>query len=341
MKSNDSAKDVLYKYYHENREKSKFEIASHIIALGYPKSSVYRWINILEQGKSLVRKKGSGRPKKIATKSNIRKIEKRFNHRSGCSQRRAARRLRCSQSWISKILKKYTNIRCYKKIKKPKMSELQKLKARPKCRKMLVEYENCDFIIDDESYFTLKHSNQPGNDRFYSDDLNMTPDDAKFNFKAKYEKKLLVWLCISPKGVSKPFFVPSGLAVDGEVYLEQFIKKGIVPFIEQHYKKDEYVFWPDLASAHYAKVVTKYLTNNNINFVPKHINPANVPKARPIEDFWGNLKASVYEGDWVAQTLDQLKDRIKYCISKMDLEVVQKHSMTVRKRLDRIRRYGP
>jgi hypothetical protein len=46
------------------------------------------------------------------------------------------------------------------------------------------------------------------------------------------------------------------------------------------------------------------------------MNPANLPKARPIEDFWGSLKLEVYENDWVAKDLDELKARIKQCLRK-------------------------
>ena len=45
-----------------------------------------------------------------------------------------------------------------KKIKKPLMSDIQKLLARPKARRLLEKYKKYDFIIDDESYFTLTHS---------------------------------------------------------------------------------------------------------------------------------------------------------------------------------------
>ena len=55
------------------------------------------------------------------------------------------------------------------------------------------------------------------------------------NFHKKYETKLLAYVCMSPKGVSKPFFIPSGLAVDQEVYLEQCIKKCLEPFVNKHY----------------------------------------------------------------------------------------------------------
>ena len=70
------------------------------------------------------------------------------------------------------------------------------------------------------------------------------------------------------------------------------------------------------------------------------MNPANVPKARPIEDFWANLKAKVYEGDWTAKTLEDLKRRIKYCLSKMDMSVVTMLAVRVPQRLAQIQCYG-
>ncbi|RNA22474.1 glucosylceramidase 4 [Brachionus plicatilis] len=69
------------------------------------------------------------------------------------------------------------------------------------------------------------------------------------------------------------------------------------------------------------------------------MNPANVPKARPIEDCWGNLKAKVYEGDWKAINLKQLENKICTCLSNMDPKVVQNDVKTVRSRLDIIRRH--
>ena len=81
----------------------------------------------------------------------------------------------------------------------------------------------------------------------------------------------------------------------------------MVPFIRKNYRPGQYVFWPDLASCHYAHTVQDNLKTNQVNYVPKWCNPANVPKARPIEDFWGNLKEDVYKGDWRAKDLDLLK----------------------------------
>ena len=99
----------------------------------------------------------------------------------------------------------------------------------------------------------------------------------------KFESKLLVW-CISDKGISAPIILKSGLAVNKSVYLD-IIKCGLVPFIEKHHSHGKYKFWQDLASSHYAKVVVDYFGAKKLNFVEKLENPANVPEARPIEDF--------------------------------------------------------
>jgi hypothetical protein len=61
----------------------------------------------------------------------------------------------------------------------------------------------------------------------------------------------------------------------------------LLPFIKKYHWNDQYVFWPDQTSAHYAKEVIDWLNSKKIEFVPKYLNPANAPKTRPIEDFWG------------------------------------------------------
>ena len=74
------------------------------------------------------------------------------------------------------------------------------------------------------------------------------------------------------------------------VYKNDCIIKRLIPFINKHHSDGNYVFWPDLASSHYARSVTNYLDEKNIRYVTKFDNPACVPELRPIEDFWSILK---------------------------------------------------
>lgn len=112
-------------------------------------------------------------------------------------------------------------------------------------------------------------------------------------------------------------------------------------FIEKHHADGNYMFWPDLASCHYSKKTTDWLTGQNIPFVPKKDNPPNVPQARPIENFWSILKRKVYEMGWEAQNEQQLIDRIKRKLKDIDLSVVQDLIRGVRTILRKIEDNGP
>jgi transposase len=100
------------------------------------------------------------------------------------------------------------------------------------------------------------------------------------------------------------------------------------------------VFWPDLASSHYGGRVQEYLKSNKICFVPKWFNPENCPKPRPIEDLWANIKKKVYENNWSANNLDQLRLKISSVIRNLDSELVQKHGESVKNRLYQLVRYN-
>ncbi len=65
--------------------------------------------------------------------------------------------------------------------------------------------------------------------------------------------------------------------------------------------------------------------DENVKFVPKYINPQNVPQASPIENFWWCLAQKVYEGGWKAETEQQLIRRIKSKMTEFDKQFVESH----------------
>ena len=83
----------------------------------------------------------------------------------------------------------------------PARTDAQKKKARARCNRICPIFKKYQVIIDDESYFTLSHSSINGNRNFYTSDISATPANVKYRPKAKYEQKLLVWVCFSAKGI--------------------------------------------------------------------------------------------------------------------------------------------
>jgi hypothetical protein len=177
--------------------------------------------------------------------------------------------------------------------------------------------------MDDESYFSLSHSTIPQNQWYYAHCKGDAPDAQKTTTRQKFEQKVLVWIAISDQGLSRPFFCPSKQAVNQQVYSSECIEKRLAPFVAEHHSDGNYLFWPDLASSHYARSTLAKFDELGIQYVPKDLNPPNVPQLRPIEDFWGWLKQLVYQQGWKGKNLEQLQRRIKYCLGKVDQGAVR------------------
>ena len=98
----------------------------------------------------------------------------------------------------------------------------------------------------------------------------------------------------------------------------------MLPFIREHHQDSNYIFWSDLASCHYSKQTVAWM-DENVKFVPKDINPPNVPQARPIENVWGCLAQKVYEGGWETKTEQQLIYCTESSIKEFDEHIVESH----------------
>ena len=61
---------------------------------------------------------------------------------------------------------------------------------------------------------------------------------------------------------------------------------------------------------------------------------------KPIEDLWSILKGSVYDNGWRAKNLDELKNKTRLFIRKLDPALVQRLITSTFKRLDQIQRSG-
>ena len=90
--------------------------------------------------------------------------------------------------------------------------------------------------------------------------------------------------------------MPSRGNLNGEIYRPKGILRRLVQLPQLQYHEDgDYVFWPDLASSHYAQDTVALLRDKNINFVRKEYNPLNVQQLWLIEKYWGIWKSKVYD----------------------------------------------
>ena len=336
----DTLRARVYQFYAKNIDKGKSFTVHHFVAEGESRRTIYSILRRSDDGQPPERKAGSGRKPTIFKRKNLNRLVKTFEGTDKVSIRSAASKFKCHPSTLHKALMTKTTIRCHKKVSISARTEEQISLAKTKCGRLFRKFSDREFIIDDESYFTLSHTSINGNDVFYASDVSSTSANVKFSKKKKFEAKVLVWIALSPKGLSRPLIRKYGYAISGQTYLEDCIRARLIPYIEENYSNGEYVFWPDQASSHYAKIVLDHLRAKNIDFVEKDDNPANVPEIRPIENFWAYLKSLVCKGGWKAETVQQLINRIKYCLKNVDQNIVQTLGLATKSRIDFVRRHG-
>ena len=122
--------------------------------------------------------------------------------------------------------------------------------------------------------------------------------------RTQNENKLLVWIAMSPRGISEPFVMTSENSVGQFVCQDNCLASRLLPFI----KKIILITSFDRSnSCHYAEHPLDFWCENLIHHVDEEDNPANLPEVRPIEDFWSILKAKVYENNWEAKPYISLK----------------------------------
>ncbi|XP_055535517.1 uncharacterized protein LOC129724554 [Wyeomyia smithii] len=160
-------------------------------------------------------------------------------------------------------------------------------------------------MMNTETCLTL-HGNHWQGTSYFTSPTKEVGTEVKFIPHTKFLKKMLLWLTISEKGMSKFALLSLRTSVSGEIYSTKCLPE-VASFIKKHQKTEDAVFWPDLASAHYSKRSLEGVEQLNTDVVPKLANPPNVPKLRPIEDFWPSLKRKIYSNNIVAKTNERIK----------------------------------
>ena len=154
-----------------------------------------------------------------------------------------------TQSFVCECLEKGRHYVPQTQKKTPNASENQQNAQKTKIRRptgdALKVSETPEAVIDSESYFTFSGSEMPANASFYAGAGNVIPHTVKFQFLAKFRRKLQVWVGISPRGVTRPVICPSSGNIDGKFYREECLKKALLSFLALKYRTGGYIFYTE------------------------------------------------------------------------------------------------
>lgn len=222
-------------------------------------ATIYRTIKDCQEGIPCVNLPKSGRPRILGRAAEGRLVEV-VKNKVGTSTRKLARRFHVSRMTVKRTIVR-NNLTYRKRRMAPKYTAAQ-LEKIPSCCRALrrVHFVDKIVVMDDEKYFTLCNSQMKGNDGFYTDNIQECPDEVRLKGKVKFAENILVWCAISEAGVSQPYIGRArGEAINADIYIRQCLTK-LQQFITTNHPNDEIIFWPDLASCHYARQTTDWLS---------------------------------------------------------------------------------
>lgn len=324
------AKRVI-QYYECHGQKDTIH---HFTQEGARRTSLYRIIKRFEETEEQNFKSLPGRPRVVSTPRNLNKVKRVFEQTPSISVRAVADKLRLSKSSVSRIKRHDLNMKAYAKLSAPKYIKDQEVRAKKGCRKVYAKTLKKILIIDDETYVPVDPSDVPGKQYFHSTTRDAVDYKQRVLPKAKFFNKYLVWQAIDQNGnISEPYICTGSM--NSKVYLKECIIKRLIPFINKHHRQEDVVFWPDMATCHYASEVTQYLESTKIEYILKRNNAPNVPQARGIEMFWALCKKEYKKRTDKPKSLTAFKHRwtrlAKNVATKSGKAVMRRAAINLRK----------
>lgn len=240
----------------------------------------------VERHPKTVQKRG---PRDPATASKIRRDVVRNPKRSYTKR---AEKLGTTVSVVRTEMER-AGYKAYRVIKVPNRNEKQEKAVKTRVRLLynrLVQQRDQCILMDDETYVYSDNAQARGNDVYYAKTRLGVAEKHKFKKLDKFPQKFLIWQGICSCGKKTDAFIAKG-TINADLYLQECLKKRVLPFIRKH--RSPVLFWPDLATAHYARKVQEWYREENIEFVEKSMNPPNCPELRPIERYWAIMKSKL------------------------------------------------
>lgn len=285
----------VFHFYKTIARRDSNKTWQHFKTEGCPKKPIYNYISKYKDAETVIFKKNPGRTPIIATPQKVKAIKKTFTINPSISNNAAARKVKISKSWLSKIKVHNSNnqnhklgIRARAKQTAPKYIKDQESRVQKCCKKLYPKMSSKIVIIDDDTYVYADPPETPGMKFFHSANPADVDYQHKVKVKTKFPKKFLVWQAMGSFGHISPPYICEG-TINATVYKTECLKR-LLRWVKTLHKLDEVLFWPDLATSHYAKVCTTYLSDQGVDFVLKNDNPPNVPQLRPIKEFWALCK---------------------------------------------------
>lgn len=284
-------KRQVIKFYNENRDKGKSYTVKHFANLGESTSCIYHYIREAYQGTT----SNSSKRSPLGDITNTGRVTKKAH-----------------------VPAKSILIEDFDSSDLSKRSDRLLATCRQRCGMIYEKFLKHDWILDNKCVFTYRCNQGSKFRTYYTFEGDTRPPPVIY--EEDLLPRLFVWIAFSNQGISEPFIMATDSKFDTRLYYEKCLRARLLPFIKENHDLNQSVLWTDAGSVTSNKRVFDCLESENIKFVNKDENPGN--RVRCCSYFWTLLKNAVYEDNWVANDDEELENRIRECLEKLNMNSI-------------------
>jgi hypothetical protein len=203
----------------------------------------------------------------------------------------------------------------FRRKKQPLVSKGHKKRRRvfaPEHSNLTVEQWS-DVMFTDESQFKVFYIPNSRNDTVWGSQEGNVPRADQM----KFSPSVMVWGGMTGHGLTDLHFVPQGVKINSDYYIDNILKKLAKPAFNDSVVQrmlfsapNAGLFQQDGARCHTSVKTIRWLDENIPSYIHPKDWPPNSPDLSPIENIWSILSTNVYR-DPEPKTLAHLKRRLR------------------------------
>lgn len=303
--------------------------------LNLTKQKVSRIVTRFHEVGDLNDRPRSGRPRTVDTPAVRKVIRERIRRNPRRSMRKMAVEIGVDEKSVRNIVKGRLGLRPYKFQKSHWLTDKMKAVRLERCRMLLHRHGDLDFstiLFSDEKVFTVEQKFNSQNDRLLVPNISAANSAGRFVSRSSHPAALMVWAGITSDGKTPLIFIPQGVKINKDNYIQQVLEAVVEPWACTHFGNKKWTFQQDSAPAHAAKMTQAWCQSHFPDFITSKEWPSNSPDLNPLDySIWSILEAKISSSRY--KNLDGLKAALLKAWKEIDVETLRVVVSGFRRRL--------